>query len=241
VSLIEAIRRAQIFDASPLIWNGTPIFPGHPPVEIDSQARTHERDGYFLQTLSLGEHTGSHADAPAHALPGPSRQTIDAIPVDWFVAPCLVYDLSGLGLGPGDVATADDLREAEQATGHAFEPADAALIHFGSESHHLDEGGTWWAANAPGLAADACAYLVDRGAGLVSSDTATCDTAVRDGMIVSDVGHQIYFLPNGIPIIEGLVGLDTVPPRGIFVGAPRKVSGGSGAPLRALLIVERDA
>ena len=58
VSLIEAIRRAQVIDASPLIWNGTPLFPGHPPVEIESQARTHERDGYFLQTLSLGEHTG---------------------------------------------------------------------------------------------------------------------------------------------------------------------------------------
>ena len=96
-----------------------------------------------------------------------------------------------------------DIREAERATGHALEPADAALIHFGWERHYLDDGGTWWAANAPGLAADACAYLVDRGAGLVGSDTATCDTAVRDGMIVSDVGHQIYFLPNGIPIVEG--------------------------------------
>jgi kynurenine formamidase len=240
VSLIEAIRRAQIFDASPLIWNGTPLFPGHPPVEIDSDARTHDRDGYFLQTLSLGEHTGSHADAPAHALPGPSRQTIDAIPVDRFVAPYLIYDLSGLGLGPGDLASEEDLRQAERTSGHALEPADAALIHFGWERHYLDEGGAWWAANAPGLAADACAYLVDRGAGLVGSDTATCDTAVRDGMIVSDVGHQIYFLPNGIPIVEGLVGLGTVPARGIFVGAPLKVAGGSGAPLRALLIVERE-
>ena len=113
-------------------------------------------------------------------------------------------------------------------------------MHFGWESHYLDAGGTWWAANAPGLAEDACAYLVDRGVGLVGSDTATCDTAVRDGIIVSQGGHQRYFLPNGIPIVEGLVGLGAAPARGVFVGAPLKVAGGSGAPLRALLIIERD-
>jgi kynurenine formamidase len=49
-----------------------------------------------------------------------------------------------------------------------------------------------------------------------------------------------YFLPNGIPIVEGLVGLGAAPSHGVFVGAPLKVAGGSGAPLRALLIVERD-
>ena len=45
MSLIEAIRRAQVIDASPAIRTGMPIFPGHPAVDVDGQARTHERDG----------------------------------------------------------------------------------------------------------------------------------------------------------------------------------------------------
>ena len=188
MSLIEAIRRAQVIDASPAIRTGMPIFPGHPAVKVDGQARTHERDGYFLQTLFIGEHAGTHADAPAHVLAG-GKQTIDAIPAGRFVAPYLILDLSGLGLGPGDLATESDVRAAERQTGHPLEQGDAALVHFGWDDHYLDAGGTWWAANAPGLAEDACTYLVDRGVGLVGSDTATCDTAVVDGVIVCDVGH----------------------------------------------------
>jgi kynurenine formamidase len=237
VSLIEALRGAEIIDASPPIRSGMPRFPGHPPIEIDGSARTHERDGYFLQTLSLGEHSGSHADAPAHASASSADATIDRIPVARFVVPYLIFDLSTLALGPGDLASRADLQGAEAATGHTLERNDAALIHFGWDRYY-DEPDDWWAANTPGLAADACSYLVERGIGLVGSDTATCDLAMREGLIVAAEGHQKYFLPNGIPIVEGLVGLASAPRRGIFVGAPLKVAGGSGAPLRALLISE---
>jgi hypothetical protein len=34
-----------------------------------------------------------------------------------------------------------------------------------------------------------------------------CGTAVRDGIILSDVGHPIYFRPNGTPV-AGLVERD---------------------------------
>ena len=237
MSLVEAVRRAAVIDASPPIRPGMPGFPGHPPVEIDGHARTHERDGYFLQTLSFGEHTGSHADAPAHAIDSLSDETIDSIPVRRFVAPYLILDLSGLALEAGELASRADLQEAEAATGHTLERDDAALIHFGWDRHY-EEPDDWWAANTPGLSAEACSHLVDRGIGLVGSDTATCDIAMRDGVILSAAGHLEYFLPNGIPIVEGLAGLGSAPPRGVFVGAPLKVARGSGAPMRAVLITE---
>ena len=101
-----------------------------------------------------------------------------------------------------------------------------------------DDPDGWWAANTPGLTADACAYLVDLGVGLVGSDTPTCDTAVVDGRIVADYGHSTYFLPNDILLVEGLIGLGSAPSEGIFVGAPLRILGGSGSPIRALLLVE---
>ena len=235
--LIEAVRRARVYDVSPAIRGGMPVFPGHPPVEVDATARTHARDGYFLQALALGEHVGSHVDAPAHALADRPAATIDTFSAERFVVPYALLDLSGLGLEPGELASADDLRGALAAAAVALEPGDAVLIHFGWD-RHFDRADGWWAANAPGLDDGACAYLVAVGVGLVGSDTATCDTAVVDGSIVSDVGHRIHFLPNDILIVEGLVGLGAVPARGVFVGAPLKIGGGSGSPIRALLLCE---
>jgi len=239
VKLVETFRRARIIDASPVIRPGMPLFPGHPALEIDATARTHARDGYFLQTLFISEHTGAHADAPAHAVASMAAQTIDTIPVKRFVVPYLIIDLAPLRLTAGQLATGEDVRAAEQATGHSLERGDAALINFGWELHY-NEPDDWWTKNAPGLTEDACAYLVAQGIGLVGSDTATCDIGMRDGAMVAAHGHQTYFLPNGIPIVEGLVGLESAPRRGVFVGAPLKVAGGSGAPLRALLISEED-
>ena len=84
--LVSAFRRCDVVDASATITSGMPVFPGHPSVEIIA-TRTREREGYYLQTLSLGEHTGSHVDAPAHVLGAGAGMTIDAVPVARFRPP----------------------------------------------------------------------------------------------------------------------------------------------------------
>jgi arylformamidase len=76
---------------------------------------------------------------------------------------------------------------------------------------------------------------------VVASDTATADTAMVDGKITSDLGHTTYFLPNGILLVESLIGLAAAPPTGLFLALPLKIHGGSGSPIRAVLVVEEDA
>ena len=93
-ALVEALRSATFHDVSPLIDERLPIFPGHPAIGIDGEARTHARDGYFLQQLTLGEHVGSHVDAPAHAVADLAEETIDRYPVGRFIAPYVKYDVS---------------------------------------------------------------------------------------------------------------------------------------------------
>lgn len=214
------------------------VFPGHPPVRLEP-ARTHRDDGYFLQELTLGEHTGSHIDAPAHAHADLPELTIETFPVARFVVPYVILDLAPLGLGPGELASAADIRGA---VGDAVpgRPGEAVLLHYGWDRHRLAPHG-WWAANSPGLAADACALVAGWRPGLVGSDTATCDSAAVDGAIVADHGHRTYFLPNDILLVEGLLGLDSAPRRGLLVAAPLKLLGGSGAPARVLLIGEDGA
>jgi kynurenine formamidase len=229
--LVDAVRRARVYDVSPPLDDATPVFPGHPAPRVEA-ARTHARDGYFAQVVTLGEHTGSHVDAPAHALAGRPEATIDTFPARRFVAPYALLDLAPLDLGPGELASAADL----QATGVALEAGDAALLCFGWDAHR--PRGAWWAANTPGLDESACAWLLDRQVGLVGSDTPTADTAVVDGAIVAEHGHLRYFLPNDVLLVEGLLGLADVPRTGVIVAAPLRIVGGSGAPARVFLLAD---
>ena len=240
-SLVDALRGARFYDVSPVIDERLPVFPGHPPIRIDSEARTHERDGYFVQDLGFGEHVGSHVDAPAHALAGRADRTIDRYPVERFVAPYVKYDLTAFAVGPGDLVGAGTLREVEKRDALEPLPGDVAIVQYGWDRHFRPDDDdpdvrVWWIRNAPGLAADACEHLVGLGVSGVGSDTATCDSAVVDGVITSAVGHLEAFLPNEILLFEGLVGLAAAPARGLFIGLPLRIRGGSGSPIRAILV-----
>jgi kynurenine formamidase len=241
-TLSDALRSARIFDVSPPLARGIPVFPGHPQVAIDA-ARTHELDGYYLQTLSLGEHTGSHVDAPAHAHPHLADRTIDTYPAERFVAPYVKYDLGSYDLHAGENVSLHVLQEVEARDGISASRGAIAIVDFGWSSERRPDGPAssdraWWIANAPGLAEDACRYLAESGVAAVGSDTATCDTSMLDGRIVSDFGHRTFFLPRDILIVEGLTGLAAAPASGVFIGLPLRIRDGSGSPIRAILLAD---
>jgi arylformamidase len=51
-------------------------------------------DAADVSRLSLGTHTGTHVDPPAHFLPGAA--TVDALPLDVLVGPAVVADGAAL-------------------------------------------------------------------------------------------------------------------------------------------------
>jgi kynurenine formamidase len=133
------------------------------------------------------------------------------------------------------------LEQVEARDGISPRQGDVAIVQFGWDRHLRPESDdpaerSWWIRNAPGLAADACDRLAGARVSGVGSDTATCDAAVVDGAITSSVGHDRAFLPNEILLFEGLIGLAAAPARGVFVGLPLRIRGGSGSPIRAVLI-----
>jgi arylformamidase len=245
-TLAGLLARATYYDVSPTIHVGMPGVRVHPLLAIDAQARNHAEHGYFVQALAMSEHTGAHVDAPAHILADRMDETIDRVPAQALIAPYKKYDLSDLGLAPGQLVSEAQLRAAEERDGFALERGDIAIVQYGWDRYYKPESADddermWWIDNAPGLAADACQYLADAGVRAVASDTGTADTAMVDGAITSDVGHTTYFLPNGILLVESLVGLAAAPPQGLFLALPLKINGGSGSPIRAVLVVEEDA
>src|SRR6185312_13575496 len=74
----------RIVDLSIPIDTDTQVFPGD-PVPAFAPASTLAVEGYNVQHVALGTHTGTHVDAPYHVRASGAR--VDELPIDRFVAP----------------------------------------------------------------------------------------------------------------------------------------------------------
>ena len=237
---MAALRSLRVHDVSPTFEPEMPIWSMHEAVAINPRL-THAEHGGASYQLVMSEHTGSHVDAPFHF--DPQGLTMDEVPVDaLLLRPYKKYDLSGNDFEPGDLVTPEQLRAAEVAGGFVLEQGDVAILDFGWDRYYPPEGDAnhdnWWGRNEPGLSEEACRYLADAGITAVASDTAACDVAARDGEILAGHGHTSHFLPRGILIVEGLKRLATVPSTGLFLALPLKIKGGTGSPLRVVLLTD---
>jgi len=102
----------------------TPVYPGDPRVEVRKWTAI-EKDGYYMNALFLGEHSGTHVDAPAHFIPG--GKTIDQIPLERFIGRGVVIDVSSL----------DRSIKAEDIT----KSAEVVLFYTGGREVYLSEEG----------------------------------------------------------------------------------------------------
>ncbi len=102
----------------------TPIFPGDPEFVLETAA-TVAADGYYLQNVRQGEHTGTHWGAPAHFQEG--GRTADQLAPDDLFLPAVKIDIRAQGAADADYAvTVADLQRFERRTGPI--PRGAAII-----------------------------------------------------------------------------------------------------------------
>src|SRR6266516_6040737 len=74
-----------------------PIFASSPGVTIEVISHYDDRGpGWYWNTLHLGEHTGTHFDAPVHWITGKDLQdnACDTIPVRRFIGSACVIDVT---------------------------------------------------------------------------------------------------------------------------------------------------
>jgi kynurenine formamidase len=91
----------QLVDLSRDIYHKMPRLPNHPSVIITTYS-THdeirEAEGVTFSTatlaLAMGDHAGTHVDAPAHFDSRPDAMTIDQIPLENFFTEAVCLDLS---------------------------------------------------------------------------------------------------------------------------------------------------
>ena len=238
--LARLFAATEVVDLSAVLEEGAPIWPTHPPLIIHKTV-THERNGYFTNSIFMPEHIGTHCDAPAHMVPSMMDQTIDVYPIDQMIGPACVLDFSARNMEGGDMLTAADI-DAWEAKHGQIASGDIALINFGWYARHwrTDEQASYYVNNQPGLDESAVSALYDRGVKALGSDNTNVETPIKDGVALNPgYAHIRYFLPNKLPLIESLVNLDKLPPRCFFVALPLKIKGGSGSPIRPVAFVAR--
>lgn len=216
----------------------TPIFPGDPEFTLET-ATTVDADGYYLQYVKQGEHTGTHWGAPAHfELGGLTADQLD--PEDLF-RPAVKIDIRAQASRDSDyILTVDDLREWEAQHGRI--PVGAAVIlwtgwesRWGTDAYaNADDSGV---THQPGFGVDAVQWLLGSGRlgrqGALGSDTFGPDTGKDTTYAVSTLLHGEHRIS-----LENLTNLSTLPTTGAHVlvgGTINRHGSGSPASVYALL------
>src|SRR5277367_5325217 len=94
---IRVVDLSQPLDAGTVIIQLPPEFGKSWPFRIEEISKYDSRGpAWYWNNFSCGEHTGTHFDAPIHWVTGKDykNNATDSIPVDRFVAPACVIDVS---------------------------------------------------------------------------------------------------------------------------------------------------
>jgi kynurenine formamidase len=220
-----------------------PQFAGSPGLTLTEISR-YDAHGpaWYWNHLQLGEHTGTHFDAPVHWVTGKDLpdNTTDTIPPRRFIGPACVIDITAdVAANPDFLLTSDRVKAWEGEYGEI--PAGAwVLLRTGwsqrtGKEAFLNAGAD--GAHTPGFAKE-CSELLARDRDVLGVGVETVGTdAGQAGTFDPPFPNHSTMHGNGKFGITSLINLDQLPPTGaVVIAAPLKIVGGSGSPLRVIAI-----
>jgi kynurenine formamidase len=245
--------RIEVVDLTGPLGPETPIIKLPPEIAVDTpkveihKISAYDQAGPFWawNWLKLGEHSGTHFDAPIHWITGkdfPDGST-DTLAVQRIVAPVCVIDCSAeTAANPDFLLTADGVRAWE--ADHGEIPAGAWVLmrtdwhkRAGDEGSFLNADAT--GPHSPGPSVDCIELVVERGAVGWGTECIGTDAGQAGGMNPPFPAHNLLHKNNRFGLAS-LQNLHLLPATGaILVAAPLKIVHGTGSPIRALALVER--
>jgi kynurenine formamidase len=241
---VRIVDLTQTLKASTPVIQLPPPFAPSDPFRISEISHYDERGpGWYWNNLSMGEHTGTHFDAPCHWVTGKDNAQgfTDTIPVQRLVAPAVVIDCS---------------REAAADEKFTLEPAHIAVWE---GKHGRIPKGAWvlmrtdWSKrddparflnmkedgpHSPGPSAASVKFLIEQrdvnGWGVEAVGT---DHGQAFAFEPAFPAHHLMHGANKFGLAS-LTNLDQLPPTGaLLITPPLKIEKGSGSPLRVLALV----
>lgn len=203
----------KIIDISLPLTNSTVVYPNNVPLSIETHAHMPESTTH-LSKITMGTHTGSHIDAPMHAVIG--ANTLDQIPLDTFIGVCRVVDATHRG--PGESVKKEDIGEVKIGDRILIKTSNSirGFEKFYDDYVYLD--------------GDAADWLASEKVQLVGIDYLSIK---QKGS--KDQRPHTSLLENNIPIIEGINLNNIAPGYYELICLPLKFVGVEGGPARIIL------
>jgi arylformamidase len=209
----SAAKVRRLWDISPPVHAGSPVFPGDAPFQQQWAARITPDCPVNLTTLTLSPHTGAHADAPLHY--DNAGAAIGAVDLAPYLGPCRV--VHAIGCGP--------LIEPQHLQ-HALTHLPPRVLVRTYAQAPVDR----WDPALPAYAPETVALLASLGVVLIGIDSASVDPADSKTL---DSHQQLRH--HGLRVLENLV-LDEVPEGDYeLIALPLKLSTACASPVRAVL------
>jgi kynurenine formamidase len=231
------IAYSRVVDLSQVISADIPLWPGDPEVVFDVAA-TMEKDGYYLRSMTIGEHSGTHMSAANSFIEGDATAITDYSP-EQRVVPAAVIDVQDKCAADVDYElTKQDVLDWE-ATNGELKPGTLFIMYTGWQDLWNDpkaffnedaEGNLHY----PGFAPATSDWLVnERDVAGLGIDThgldPGSDTDYRTNMVLAET-HKIA--------VECMGHLNELPPTGATVVlAPLQLQDGSASPLDIIAFV----
>jgi len=220
-----------------------PEFGQCAPFRLEEISRYDERGpAWYWNNFTMGEHTGTHFDAPIHWLSGKDLpdNAVDTIPVKHFIAPAAVIDCSRAAAGEPDFLMTLATVEAWEREHGRIEKGSWLLLRTDwSKKPYPDYAGLREdGAHTPGPSPEVVKWLVEeRDVHGFGTETIGTDAGQAQHFNPPFPAH-FYMHGRGRYGLQCLTNLDQLPPKGaVIIAAPLKIKQGSGSPLRVLALM----
>ena len=201
-------------DISVPICDGMVHWPGDPPVRIQRIQDIERGDSHTLSAVSIGSHTGTHVDAPAHFIRG--GETIDRTALSVLVGKARVLEIKDKQSIKVTELEQFNIRRGERIL---FKTRNSILW----KSNNFSEEFVF-------ISPEAAQFLNDHGVKLVGVDYLSVGGYAKGGSLQ----HKVL-LTAGVCVIEGLDLSPAVPGNYHLICLPLRLENGDGAPARVII------
>jgi kynurenine formamidase len=245
LALALADNAVRVVDLTQPLSESTPVlqlpppFANTPGLSREDISRYDERGpAWAWSTLTVGEHAGTHFDAPVHWITGRDGEDVASVAPAKLVAPCAVIDKSAeAAADPNYLLTLDDIHAWEREHG-PLPPGGWMLLRTGWDARAHDQEAFLNDAQTPGPDVDAARWLAEVSPIVgVGVETVGTDAGAAHSFEPPFPVHH-FLLGAGKYGLTQLANLAELPPTGaIIVVAPLKLVDGTGSPSRVFALV----
>lgn len=242
----------QVIDLTQPLTETTPIIQLPPPFANTPGFKKHEISNYdakgpawYWNWIEIGEHVGTHFDAPCHWVTGKGQACVDDLDAKQFVGPAVTIDVTAEVAKSADyVLSPQMIAEWEKTNGRIPNGAWVVLrTGWGSRANDASaffNAGPDGTPHYPGFGKEAAEFLTrERDILGVGTEAIGTDAAVGAQADPPFPNHSIMHGAGKFGLTQ-LANVAQLPATGaVIIAAPLKIENGSGSPVRVIALLPR--